>query len=158
MKKLFGFATFGLLLLLSSHAYAGHDFMETIRQRLSLEKKEICSNGKTTVEHRFSEVLGTRFSLVLVILEPNTASRESQFYTEENKDFYSLIFYNYKMLNTKNETQILYFIKQIQSGNLKEVTASSWLQEIIAAEPNAAKSLTQQPGSDCSVIYQVPSH
>lgn len=154
MKKIFGPAALGLFFLLSSAVDAGHDFMNEVQKALTLIKEDSCSNGKTKIEHRRINTKNIKMSMVLVMLEPDATSKKSEFYRETNKGFYSLIFY--KLVDDKT-LDVSHMIKRVQSGNLEKLDFPQWLQELQKADPSAAKSLMNQPGSDCSTTYQIPS-
>ena len=154
MKKFFGLTAFGLFFLLTSSSNAGHEFMGEMRKTSTLLKEESCSNGKTKVEHRRVASPRMTMSMVVVMLEPDAASKKSEFYREDNKDFYRLIFYK---LFSNSAPGSSHMVKWAQSGDLKELDFPRWLQELRSADPNAANSLTNQPGSDCLVTYPAPS-
>ena len=154
MRKLFGFAILGLFFLLLSQAYAGHDFMDEMRKALALIKEESCSNGKTKIERRHIKTTDMELSMILIIFKPEAASQKSQFYREDNKDFYSLIFY--KIFNDKAPGSS-HMMKNAQSGDLQELTFPQWLKELEKSDSNAAKSVTNKPGSDCKTTYQAPN-
>ena len=153
MKKLLGIILSGSVFLFSSPVHAGHDLMEMFRQNGALMKKESCSNQKTSIEDRSGEVNETKYHLLLIILEPDQAIKKSEFYTEENKDFYSLIFYK---LVSYSDAKTYFYIKQPESGNLEQTTWLKWLNALTVADANAVKSLLHQKGSDCKTSYQSP--
>jgi len=152
MKKIIGFVTFFALFLLFSPVHAGHDFMKEMKQAATLTKKESCSNGKTTIEHMTILFWNRNLSVVFVTLGPDNDSKNSQFYTEENKDFYSTIFY--KIFVSQDKKNAEYFIKYFQSGDLEKVSDGRWYARLVGADSNAFKSLVGQPGSDCKVVNQ----
>lgn len=139
-------------LLLPFIAYAGHEFLIVMREASTLLKEESCGNGTVKIEYRLGGITGAQVLQTFVILEPNATLKNSRFYTENNKYFYSLILFG--MANLRDEKQTLHLMKTAESGDLKELTASQWLQEIAAADLNAAKSLENKRDSDCVITFQ----
>ena len=151
LRKSLCFAVFGLFFLFTSYVNAGHDFMERLLKASTLIKEESCSNGKTKIERRL--IMDRKLSLVVIIIEPNADYKKSQFYSEDNKDFYSLIFYNIFNDKAPGSTHL---VKNAQSGDLQELDFPQWLEELNKADSNAAKSVTNKLGSDCKTTYQAP--
>lgn len=155
MRRLLGLVLFAALVAFSFPTYAGHDFMAEMKKITFLFEERSCSNGLVKIEYRAGVMVEKKFFMVLVIFEPDAASKKSEFYRESNKDFYSLIFYGiFPDTDTSAEADT-YYIKKAQSGDLKELPAFQWIEELFIADPNVVKSLMQQPGSDCVTVLSV---
>lgn len=147
MRRLLGLVLFAALIAFSFPAHAGHNFMAEMRKITTLVKEESCSNGLVKIEYRLGEMMEKKFSMTLVIFEPDAASKKSEFYRESNKDFYSLIFYKISFPDGAS-----HYMKKAQSGDLKELNPAEWIKEMSMADTNAAKSIMSYGDEDCVVI------
>jgi len=153
MKKVISFVVFFAIFLLFSPVYAGHDFMNEMRKAATLTKKESCSNGRTTIEYLSLQMMDVKLLLTLVVIEPDEKMKKSEFYKEENKDFYSTIFYKL-FLSSHDKEEVSYFVKSAESGDLESISDFLWFKVLRRADYNAARSLMGQPGSDCKIVNQ----
>lgn len=157
MIKSLCFFLFVTLLIISQPVNAGHDFMEALRQSTILIRKESCSDGNTKIERRLSETAGDSFLIagekyLMTVITVDKISNRDEFYTERHKNFYSTTFYTLSYVRDQRRAD--FFIKRSRSGVIEDVSVHLWFEEVKKADPNAAKSLTKQLGSDCKTTHE----